>query len=107
MKSFTLKLFNIEWKIDVVGKTDDHYDEYFNNDGKLTYDGRCYYGTQHIVLRAELTTYRLQHTLIHELLHAILDATGHDNDENIIDAISTGLLDILMTNTDLLKHLSA
>jgi hypothetical protein len=45
-------------------------------------------------------------TLVHEILHAILDSAGHDGAEAQIIALSHGLVDVLQANPGLASFLS-
>ena len=45
-------------------------------------------------------------TLIHEVIHAILNRTGHDQiDEKLIDAISSGIHSFIVSNPELITSM--
>lgn len=106
MESQHIQLFNAVWIVDFVDKGDDGYDEYLMEDGELFYEGRCDHQAQRIVILNSLTSFRKKKTIVHELLHVILDMTGQKQNEHLIDALSTGIMDLLINDPFMVKFLS-
>lgn len=55
-----------------------------------------------IQLEANQADDRKVATLWHEALHGIVDATGHEHDEHVIDALAFGLVQLIRDNPGLI-----
>ena len=106
MKREHTRIFNSVWVVDFLDKDDEGFDVHFMENGEICYEGRCYHSSQHIVVRNDITPFRIKSTLIHEWLHAIIDMTGQEQNEHLIDALSTGIMDLLINDPFMVKFLS-
>jgi len=70
---------------------------------KEEYCGRCDSNSKTIEILKGLDQQVACVTFLHELLHAILDATGQKHSEKLIEALSRGLFQVMQDNGDLLK----
>lgn len=68
--------------------------------------GQTNTGTQRIAIRDDLAPHAERDTVMHELLHVVGCATGHDLEEHQVSAISPVLLDVLRSNASLVAYLT-
>ncbi len=71
--------------------------------------GQCDKGKHVIALHPEQSSIRLRSTLLHEILHALCDVTGVDDDkaeEHIATVIAPALLAVLRDNPKLVSWLT-
>tara|TARA_Y100000114_G_C11709226_1_gene302568 strand:+ start:210 stop:575 length:366 start_codon:yes stop_codon:yes gene_type:complete len=81
--------------ITIEPKLMDDFGEYLNNENKILYNSRS-------------TSPELVNTILHELLHAIVEdrlasLVSHRNEETIVNALANGLMTVLVDNPLLLK----
>lgn len=74
--------------------------------------GQCRIAEQRILIRAELGADQARDTLLHEILHGLLDVAGlmrdeDEREESIVHALSPLLLDALRRNPRLVSYLVA
>jgi len=71
--------------------------------------GLCDKGRHTISLHPDQSPIRLRSTLVHELLHALCDLTGVDDDkaeERIVTVLAPALLELFRTNPRLIDWLT-
>ena len=71
--------------------------------------GQCDKGKHVVALHPDQSAVRLRSTLMHELLHALCDLTGVDDDkaeERIVTVLAPALLALLRENPRLLEWLT-
>ena len=103
-----VKLFNSWITIELIDAHDDAWEKEFypkGTDSDEHFIGKTYHETNHIVVKKWLQPSREKHTVLHELIHAILFETGHEHDEGTIDAISTGIINLFENNQKLGEYL--
>lgn len=68
-------------------------------DGKSSYSGACYFKEAKIEVLADMPLDRKQETLVHEILHAVLNEAGYDeHDEEMVTRASKVLYQVLKDN---------
>lgn len=73
-----------------------------NVDGEITYNSGLIEIVEGMPLAVE------QRVVIHELIHAVFCAQGHNDfrmDENLVDAVANGMVQLLQDNPDLAQYL--
>lgn len=69
--------------------------------------GQIDYAACRIDLERGMSPQAQRATLIHEILHGILNNAGErDHDERLIDLLAYGLLDVIADNPDLVAYLT-
>lgn len=78
--------------------------EHIDQHDGLTTMGQINYLKNEIYILNSLSPERKEHTLWHEIIHGILDAQGyteHSDNERLINALATGVQNVLNTNNKL------
>lgn len=70
-------------------------------------DGNLRFDESEIKLRASLSPQRLVQTLFHEIIHGIFDQVARDADDQTIDALAHGIMQVLRDNPALFDEIKS
>lgn len=67
--------------------------------------GNVSYSRETIQLDKNLTPARRLEVLLHEIVHAIINEYGHEQNETLVNAVGLGLANVIVDNKQLLPYL--
>jgi len=77
-----------------------------SHEGEMIY-GFCHYGSQVIYVEEEMCKQAQDVTIMHEVLHAIFDQVGEEQDEGRIDRLSHALYAFILDNKEFINDLGS
>lgn len=100
-----IKILNRNYEL--IGVEEKELNDYST---EMTYIGRANYVHTNIKISIDSSNVIQQETVIHEILHCIANQMGLSrlqDDEDMIDALSTGLLNVIRDNPKIIDYLQS